>query len=179
MSVDWKNQLIRGNELCVCLCNFFLKLSSGKNQMTCQQVHSELKWSILFGNVFSGDILLRNMIFAYHWHQEIQQNSKRSKKCLRTQRQNNSQMSNIGFLMDWAQMSDLDFVLWRNYICNKTAICKWKRDAKFLWEITQKITLNLSFIPFKWYFWPYTMWIYAKSLLEQVYLFFSDFYYWS
>ena len=157
---------------------FFWSYGVGKTKWYANKC--TVNWNGVFClEMFSGEILLRNMIFAYHWHQEIQQNLNRSKKCLRTQRQNNSQMSNIGFLMDWAQMSDLDFVLWRNYICNKTAICKWKRDAKFLWEITQKITLNLSFIPFKWYFWPYTMWIYAKSLLEQVYLFFSDFYYWS
>ena len=43
-----------------------------------------VNWNGVFClEMFSGEILLRNMIFAYHWHQEIQQNLKRPKKCFK------------------------------------------------------------------------------------------------
>ena len=79
----------------------------------------ENEWTVNWNGVFclemfSGEILLRNMIFAYHWHQEIQQNLKRAKKCLRTQRQDNSQMSNIVIMNNDRLNSNVGFRFWFN-----------------------------------------------------------------
>ena len=92
---------------------FFWSYGVGKTKWYANKC--TVNWNGVFClEMFSGEILLRNMIFAYHWHQEIQQNLKRSKKCLRTQRQDNSQMSNIVIMNNDRLNSNVGFRFWFN-----------------------------------------------------------------
>ena len=122
------------------LRNFFWSYGVGKTKWHANKCTGN--WNGVFClEMFSREILLRNMISAYHWHPEIQQNLKRPKKCLRPYPKAR-QGKKMNFQFSTRQNPSLPDVKIILFGSSRNSSGKYSKVKSFLFPLPARITFT-------------------------------------